>query len=145
MFERLGIRTINQLRQWPIDTLKSRFSSQGEFSGNWPMGPDPVAPERETKSVASFSMTYETEYEGTEDQPNQCVFLRVKVEPFSRPFADPQVCRSPYGSSNSFPPLPFSAFVIRPSFVISLPFAFWHFSTLTRRKKQLKMVPPNLA
>ncbi len=30
VFERLGIRTIGQLRQWPIDTLKSRFGSQGE-------------------------------------------------------------------------------------------------------------------
>ena len=27
VFEKLGIRTIGQLRQWPIETLKSRFGS----------------------------------------------------------------------------------------------------------------------
>ena len=60
VFQRLGIRTIGQLRQWPIDTLKSRFGSQGEHLWQLAHGidDDPVVPEREAKSI-SHETTFE--------------------------------------------------------------------------------------
>ena len=60
VFERLGIRTIGQLRQWPIDTLISRFGSQGEHLWQLAHGIDdgPVVPEREAKSI-SHETTFE--------------------------------------------------------------------------------------
>jgi DNA polymerase IV len=60
VFQRLGIHTIGQLRQWPIHTLKSRFGSQGEHLWQLAHGidDDPVAPEREAKSI-SHETTFE--------------------------------------------------------------------------------------
>jgi DNA polymerase IV len=60
VFQRLGIRTIGQLRQWPIETLKSRFDSQGEHLWQLAHGIDDglVVPEREAKSI-SHETTFE--------------------------------------------------------------------------------------
>jgi DNA polymerase-4 len=60
VFQRLGIRTIGQLRQWPIETLKTRFGSQGEHLWQLAHGidNDPVVPEREAKSI-SHETTFE--------------------------------------------------------------------------------------
>jgi DNA polymerase IV len=60
VFERLGIRTVGQLRQWPLDTLQSRFGSSGEHLWNLAHGIDdrPVVPEREAKSI-SHETTFE--------------------------------------------------------------------------------------
>jgi DNA polymerase-4 len=67
VFQHLGIRTIGQLRQWPIDTLKSRFGSQGEHL--WRLGhgidDDPVVPEREAKSI-SHETTFEQDIDDLE-------------------------------------------------------------------------------
>ena len=60
VFQRLGIRTIGQLRQWPMETLKSRFGSQGEHLWQLAHGidDDPVVSEREAKSI-SHETTFE--------------------------------------------------------------------------------------
>jgi DNA polymerase-4 len=60
VFEKLGIRTIGQLRQWPIETLKSRFGNQGEHLWQLAHGidDDPVVSEREAKSI-SHETTFE--------------------------------------------------------------------------------------
>jgi DNA polymerase-4 len=60
VFERLGIRTIGQLRQWPLDVLQSRFGSNGEYLWQLAHGIDdrPVVPEREAKSI-SHETTFE--------------------------------------------------------------------------------------
>jgi DNA polymerase IV len=60
VFQQLGIRTIGQLRQWPIETLTSRFGSQGEHLWQLAHGIDdsPVIPEREAKSI-SHETTFE--------------------------------------------------------------------------------------
>ena len=60
VFERLGIRTIGQLRQWPLDVLRSHFGSSGEHLWNLAHGIDdrPVVPEREAKSI-SHETTFE--------------------------------------------------------------------------------------
>ena len=60
VFERLGIRTIGQLRQWPVETLVSRFGSQGKHLWQLAHGIDdrPVVPEREAKSI-SHETTFE--------------------------------------------------------------------------------------
>ena len=60
VFQRLGIRTIGQLRQWPIDTLVSNFGSHGEHLWRLAHGIDdePVVPEREAKSI-SHETTFE--------------------------------------------------------------------------------------
>jgi DNA polymerase-4 len=60
VFQQLGIRTIGQLRQWPIETLTSRFGSQGEHLWQLAHGIDdePVVPEREAKSI-SHETTFE--------------------------------------------------------------------------------------
>jgi DNA polymerase-4 len=67
VFERLGIRTIGQLRQWPIDTLISRFGSQGERLWQLAHGidNDPVVPEREAKSI-SHETTFEQDIDDLE-------------------------------------------------------------------------------
>ncbi len=55
VFQRLGIRTIGQLRQWPLDVLQSRFGSSGEHLWNLAYGRDdrPVVSEREAKSISN--------------------------------------------------------------------------------------------
>jgi DNA polymerase IV len=55
VFQRLGIRTIGQLRQWPMDVLQSRFGSNGEYLWQLAHGVDdrPVVPEREAKSISN--------------------------------------------------------------------------------------------
>jgi DNA polymerase-4 len=60
VFQRLGIRTIGQLRQWPPDVLQSRFGSNGEYLWQLAHGIDdrPVVPEREAKSI-SHENTFE--------------------------------------------------------------------------------------
>jgi len=60
VFQRLGIRTIGQLRQCPLDVLKSRFGSSGEYLWNLAHGRDDrvVVPEREAKSI-SHETTFE--------------------------------------------------------------------------------------
>lgn len=60
VFQQLGIRTIGQLRQWPIETLKDRFGSHGEHLWRLAHGIDeePVVPEREAKSI-SHETTFE--------------------------------------------------------------------------------------
>ena len=67
VFQRLGIRTIGQLRQWPIDALKSRFGSQGEHLWQLAHGidNDPVVPEREAKSI-SHETTFEHDIDNLE-------------------------------------------------------------------------------
>jgi DNA polymerase-4 len=54
IFERLGIRTIGQLCQWPIETLAARFGSNGEHLWQLAHGIDDrtVVPEREAKSIS---------------------------------------------------------------------------------------------
>ena len=60
VFQRLGIRTIAQLRQWPIETLKNRFGSPGEHLWQLARGIDDrsVVSEREAKSI-SHETTFE--------------------------------------------------------------------------------------
>ncbi len=55
VFQRLGIRTIGQLRQWPLDGLQARFGTSGEHLRNLAHGRDdrPVVPEREAKSISN--------------------------------------------------------------------------------------------
>jgi DNA polymerase IV len=54
VFGRLGIRTISQLRQWPMQTLVDRFGAGGEHLWQLAHGRDdrPVVPEREAKSIS---------------------------------------------------------------------------------------------
>jgi DNA polymerase-4 len=60
VFQQLGIHTIGQLRQWPLDTLQARFGSSGEYLWQLAQGIDdrPVVPEREAKSI-SHETTFE--------------------------------------------------------------------------------------
>lgn len=60
VFQRLGIRTIGHLRQWPMDTLAAHFGSQGEHLWQLAHGIDdrPVVPEQEAKSL-SHETTFE--------------------------------------------------------------------------------------
>ena len=62
VFQRLGIRTISQLRQWPVEMLKRHFGSQGEHLWQLAHGIDErqVVPEREAKSI-SHETTFETD------------------------------------------------------------------------------------
>jgi DNA polymerase-4 len=55
VFQRLGIRTIGQLRQWPPDALHGRFGSSGEHLWNLAHGRDdrPVVADRDAKSISS--------------------------------------------------------------------------------------------
>ncbi len=54
-FQGLGIRTIGQLRQCPLDVLQDRFGSSGEHLWNLAHGRDdrPVVSEREAKSISN--------------------------------------------------------------------------------------------
>jgi DNA polymerase IV len=67
IFERLGIRTIGQLRQWPLDALQARLDSSGEYLWNLAHGRDdrPVVPEREAKSI-SHETTFEQDIDDVE-------------------------------------------------------------------------------
>jgi DNA polymerase-4 len=60
VFQRLGIRTIHQLRHWPRERLKDCFGSHGEHLWQLAHGIDdrPVVPEREAKSI-SHETTFE--------------------------------------------------------------------------------------
>ncbi len=60
VFERLGIRTIAQLRNWPPESLTARFGSGGEHLWQLAHGIDdrPVVPEREARSI-SHETTFE--------------------------------------------------------------------------------------
>jgi DNA polymerase-4 len=60
VFQRLGIHTIGQLRQWPPDVLQSRFGSNGEYLWQLAHGIDDrsVVPDREAKSI-SHETTFE--------------------------------------------------------------------------------------
>ena len=55
VFQRLGIRTIGQLRQHPLDMLQARFGSSGEHLWNLAYGRDDrtVVPEREARSISN--------------------------------------------------------------------------------------------
>lgn len=67
VFQKLGIRTIGQLRQWPVDTLRARFGSHGEHLWQLAHGidDDPVVAEREAKSV-SHETTFEQDIDDLE-------------------------------------------------------------------------------
>lgn len=67
VFERLGIRTIGQLRQWPVELLTSRFGRNGEYLWQLAHGIDdrPVVPEREAKSI-SHETTFEADIDDIE-------------------------------------------------------------------------------
>lgn len=67
VFQRMGIRTIGQLRQWPLDMLQSRLGSSGEYLWNLAHGIDDrqVEPEREAKSI-SHETTFERDIEEME-------------------------------------------------------------------------------
>jgi len=67
VFQKLGIRTIGQLRQWPTETLKDRFGSNGEYLWQLAHGIDDrsVVPEREAKSI-SHETTFEDDIEDLE-------------------------------------------------------------------------------
>ena len=60
VFQRLGIRTVGQLRRWPLSVLRARFGSGGEDLWQLAHGIDdrPVVPERATKSI-SHETTFE--------------------------------------------------------------------------------------
>lgn len=60
VFQRLGIRTIGELRRYPVEILSSHFSSQGEHLWQLAHGidDDPVVSEREAKSI-SHETTFE--------------------------------------------------------------------------------------
>ena len=60
IFHRLGIQTISQLRQWPVEMLKHHFGSHGEHLWQLAHGIDDrrVVPEREAKSI-SHETTFE--------------------------------------------------------------------------------------
>jgi DNA polymerase-4 len=67
VFQRLGIRTIGRLREWPVETLTGRFGSQGEHLWRLAHGidDDPVLPEREAKSI-SHETTFEEDIDDLE-------------------------------------------------------------------------------
>ena len=67
VFQRLGIRTIAQLRQYPLDVLQSRFGSSGEHLWQLARGIDDraVVPEREAKSI-SHETTFERDIDDLE-------------------------------------------------------------------------------
>jgi DNA polymerase-4 len=67
VFQRLGIRTIGQLRQWPLDSLKARFGSSSEHLWQLAHGIDDraVVPEQEAKSI-SHETTFERDIDDME-------------------------------------------------------------------------------
>lgn len=60
VFQRLGIRSLRQLRQWPLESLKRQWGSHGEHLWQLAHGIDnrSVVPEREAKSI-SHERTFE--------------------------------------------------------------------------------------
>ena len=64
VFHRLGIRTIGQLRQLPLEVLKQNFGASGEHFWRLARGIDDrrVVPEREAKSI-SHETTFERDIE----------------------------------------------------------------------------------
>ncbi len=66
VFEKLGIRTIAQLRGWSSESLKARLGSSGEHLWRLAHGVDdrPVVPEREAKSI-SHETTFERDISDT--------------------------------------------------------------------------------
>jgi DNA polymerase-4 len=67
VFQRLGVRTICQLRQLPLSVLKSHFGSHGEHLSKLAHGIDkrPVVPDREAKSI-SHETTFATDLDDQE-------------------------------------------------------------------------------
>jgi DNA polymerase IV len=67
VFQRLGIRTIGQLRQYPVEMLRNYFGSQGEHLWQLAHGidNDPVVPQREAKSI-SHETTFEQDIDDLE-------------------------------------------------------------------------------
>lgn len=67
VFQRLGIRTVGQLRQWPTETLQDHFGSHGEHLWRLAHGIDdrPVVPDQEAKSI-SHETTFEHDIEDQE-------------------------------------------------------------------------------
>ena len=67
VFQQLGIRTIGQLRRWPLEALKDRFGSGGEHLWQLAHGIDdrPVVPERAAKSI-SHETTFELDIDDLE-------------------------------------------------------------------------------
>ena len=67
VFQRLGVRTICQLRQLPLSALKSHFGSHGEHFLELAHGIDkrPVVPDREAKSI-SHETTFATDLDDRE-------------------------------------------------------------------------------
>ncbi len=67
VFQRLGIRTAGQLRQWPMETITGHFGSQGEHLWQLAHGIDDraVVPEREAKSI-SHETTFEQDIDDQE-------------------------------------------------------------------------------
>jgi len=67
VFQRLGIHTIGQLRQWPLDALRGRFGSTAEHLWNLAHGWDdrPVVPERDAKSISNET-TFERDIDDLE-------------------------------------------------------------------------------
>ncbi len=66
-FERKGIRTISQLRQWPLEMLQRHFGSHGQHLWQLAHGIDDrqVVPEREAKSI-SHETTFVTDIDDQE-------------------------------------------------------------------------------
>ncbi len=67
LLQRLGIRTIRQLRQWPMELLQHHFGSHGEHLWQLAHGIDDrrVVPEREAKSI-SHETTFDTDIDDPE-------------------------------------------------------------------------------
>jgi len=67
VLQHLGIRTIGQLCQWPLDVLQKRLGSSGEYLWQLAHGIDdrPVVPEREAKSI-SHETTFEQDIDDME-------------------------------------------------------------------------------
>jgi DNA polymerase-4 len=67
VFQRMGVRTIGQLRQWPLDSLQARFGASGEHLWQLAHGIDdrPVIAEREAKSI-SHETTFEQDIDDLE-------------------------------------------------------------------------------
>jgi len=67
VLDKLGIHTIRQLRQVPVDVLRQRFGSSGDHLGELAQGVDdrPVVPEQEAKSI-SHETTFSRDLEDPE-------------------------------------------------------------------------------
>ncbi|MFH1920020.1 MAG: DNA polymerase IV [Planctomycetota bacterium] len=67
VFQRLGIRTVSQLLQWPLDAVQSRLGTSAEHLWQLAHGIDerPVEPEKEAKSI-SHETTFERDIDDAE-------------------------------------------------------------------------------